>query len=156
MQGVTFRWSLGYSMLHDALVDKLYPKSRRCLHPCDDGARANRRSLLFLISHLMDALTEREKKDRGSATVGKPQHPLSPALLICLAIRSDRCTYIHSSGSSEICVAFKSEHVILNLREGDPTSHRPFYFKVRRGSSAQRMKPELNYIELKRAPTGRC
>ena len=56
-----FRLSLGCSMLHDTLVGELCPKIWKMPYPCDgdadgdNGARVEWRSLLFLISHLMDA-----------------------------------------------------------------------------------------------------
>jgi hypothetical protein len=67
------RWSLGCSMLHKTLVgvSQIWKMSYPCDRDAggDNGARAEWRSLLFLISHLMGALMQRGWR---GVTVGKP------------------------------------------------------------------------------------
>lgn len=104
---------------------------------------------ILAISHI----TSDERTDVGTGgekvTVGKPRHPSPPALLICVILPFQWFVQIY--------VAWK---VSMSIDLGGTASGwrliGPPIFRVHRGISAQRMKPGLNYIKLKRAPTGRC
>jgi hypothetical protein len=71
MQGVLSAGLSDVACCMTPLVGKLCRKYGRCSYPCDDGARPKRRSLLFLISHLMDALMLGRVE---RVTAGKPRH----------------------------------------------------------------------------------